>query len=201
MEKVRRCIECGHHLPEDAHPLAGLCSKECKTARNNRARRERNLEKKRQRGSKCSECNGAIPPEMKVRSTCSDRCDIERRRRIDRERYRNNPDRRKACIDSYDRERVAEWRRDNPERHRESNRRRREAIKSTGSEPLLREEIFQSGNWTCGICQGPIDPSLTWPHRDSATVDHIIPLSKGGKHVRENVQPAHLGCNASKGNR
>ena len=201
MKRERKCIECGGLLPEGAHRLAELCSKECKTARNNRARRERNTEKKRQRGSKCSECNGAIPLEMKVRSTCSDRCDAERRRRIDRERYRENPDRRKACIDSYNSERRAEWRRANPERYRESNRRRQEVIESTGSEPLSREEVFQSGNWTCGICQEPIDPSLTWPHRDSATVDHIIPLSKGGKHVRENVQPAHLGCNASKGNR
>ena len=201
MEKVRRCIECGHPLPEDAHPLAGLCSKECKRIRNNRARNEKAIRKKKERAARCSECNSLIPAEMKVRSTCSDKCDMERRRRIDRERYRENPDRRKACIDSYDREQRAEWRRANPERYRESNRRRQAAIKSTGDEPLLWKEIFQSGNWTCGICQEPIDPSLKWPHRDSPSVDHIIPLSKGGKHIRENVQPAHLGCNASKGNR
>lgn len=31
--------------------------------------------------------------------------------------------------------------------------------------------------------------------------DHVIPLSKGGPHTRENVVPACKPCNASKGNR
>lgn len=35
----------------------------------------------------------------------------------------------------------------------------------------------------------------------SRTRDHIIPLSAGGPDVRENWQPAHLGCNSSKGSR
>ena len=31
------------------------------------------------------------------------------------------------------------------------------------------------------------------------TIDHIIPLSKGGGHTWDNVQLAHLGCNSTKG--
>ena len=33
------------------------------------------------------------------------------------------------------------------------------------------------------------------------TQDHIIPLSKGGKHTKENVAPACLSCNCKKGNK
>lgn len=33
------------------------------------------------------------------------------------------------------------------------------------------------------------------------TVDHVVPLSKGGLHVRENVVAACKSCNSKKGNR
>ena len=33
------------------------------------------------------------------------------------------------------------------------------------------------------------------------TADHIIPRSLGGEDTIENLRPAHLSCNASRGNR
>lgn len=33
------------------------------------------------------------------------------------------------------------------------------------------------------------------------TVDHVVPLSRGGEHTWDNVKLAHLSCNASKGGR
>ncbi|MDD5510884.1 MAG: HNH endonuclease signature motif containing protein [Dehalococcoidales bacterium] len=33
------------------------------------------------------------------------------------------------------------------------------------------------------------------------TMDHIIPINKGGHHVKENIIPACLRCNAKKGDR
>jgi 5-methylcytosine-specific restriction endonuclease McrA len=33
------------------------------------------------------------------------------------------------------------------------------------------------------------------------TLDHIIPLSKGGTHTWDNVRPAHRRCNELKGDR
>lgn len=32
-----------------------------------------------------------------------------------------------------------------------------------------------------------------------ASLDHIIPLSRGGHHTADNVQAAHLACNHRKG--
>lgn len=52
---------------------------------------------------------------------------------------------------------------------------------------------------TCGICGLEIDPTYKSPHPLSATVDHIIPVSKGG-HPSDlsNLQAAHRYCNLRK---
>ena len=52
---------------------------------------------------------------------------------------------------------------------------------------------------TCGICGKPVDMSLKYPHPMSPTVDHIIPVSKGG-HPSDinNLQLAHRCCNRQK---
>jgi len=51
----------------------------------------------------------------------------------------------------------------------------------------------------CGICGKPVDFSLRYPHPLSATVDHIIPVSKGGHPSDlDNLQLAHRCCNREK---
>ncbi len=51
----------------------------------------------------------------------------------------------------------------------------------------------------CGICGRPVDKALKWPHPFSPTVDHIIPIDKGG-HPSDisNLQLAHWCCNRRK---
>lgn len=52
---------------------------------------------------------------------------------------------------------------------------------------------------TCGICGKPVDKSLKWPHPMSPTVDHIIPINKGGHPSDiDNLQLAHWCCNRAK---
>lgn len=51
----------------------------------------------------------------------------------------------------------------------------------------------------CGICGRPVDKSLRYPHPMSATVDHIIPVDRGGHPSdRDNLQLAHFACNRAK---
>lgn len=51
----------------------------------------------------------------------------------------------------------------------------------------------------CGICGKPVDKSFKFPHPLSPSIDHIIPVDKGG-HPSDmnNLQLAHLCCNRFK---
>lgn len=51
----------------------------------------------------------------------------------------------------------------------------------------------------CALCGQPVDMSLRYPHPMSKTVDHIIPIARGG-HPSDlaNLQLAHLACNLAK---
>ena len=52
------------------------------------------------------------------------------------------------------------------------------------------------------ICGRPVNFDLKFPDPWSATLDHIIPISKGGSVVDiENLQLAHLQCNRMKASR
>lgn len=55
---------------------------------------------------------------------------------------------------------------------------------------------------TCAICGKPVDKSLKFPDPMSGTIDHIIPVDKGG-HLsdRSNLQLAHFRCNRNKSNK
>lgn len=52
----------------------------------------------------------------------------------------------------------------------------------------------------CAICGKPVDKTLKSPHPMSATIDHIVPIAKGG-HPSDitNLQLAHRQCNRAKG--
>ena len=60
--------------------------------------------------------------------------------------------------------------------------------------------LFELYGWTCCICARKIDKRLRCPNYWAATIDHVIPLSKGGTHTWDNVRPAHWKCNMDKGN-
>lgn len=60
-------------------------------------------------------------------------------------------------------------------------------------------QIILKTQTVCGICGKPVDFSYKYPHPLSPTVDHIIPVSKGG-HPSDlsNLQLAHRCCNREK---
>lgn len=80
-----------------------------------------------------------------------------------------------------------------------AKRNRRRARKLTAPyEEFSRSEIFERDGWKCGLCSQPVDRDLAHPDPMSASLDHIVPLAKGGSHTRSNVQCAHLICNSRK---
>lgn len=51
----------------------------------------------------------------------------------------------------------------------------------------------------CGICGKPVDFNLKFPNPMSPSIDHIIPVDRGGHPSDiDNLQLAHLCCNRSK---
>jgi hypothetical protein len=59
---------------------------------------------------------------------------------------------------------------------------------------LSRERLFQRDRHVCAYCSNRFD------ERD-LTVEHIVPLSRGGRQTWMNVVTACRGCNSRKGNR
>ncbi|MGW3427928.1 HNH endonuclease [Streptomyces melanosporofaciens] len=97
------------------------------------------------------------------------------------------------------RETLPHWRKRYPEVAALSDARRRALIEqAVKGEPFAPKDVYERDQWTCGLCRQPVDPGLAWPHPMSASVDHIVPLSRGGEHSMGNVQCAHLSCNARK---
>lgn len=64
----------------------------------------------------------------------------------------------------------------------------------------VRHKVFVRDGWTCHICGRGIDTShmgTIW----APSVDHVVPVSRGGTHNLDNLRAAHLRCNMSKGGR
>lgn len=76
---------------------------------------------------------------------------------------------------------------------------RRAKVVATRTEYVNYEEIYEYYNYECYLCNEAIDLTVTWPHPKSKSMDHIIPLAKGGSHTRDNLAPAHAQCNMLKG--
>lgn len=123
------------------------------------------------------------------------------------------------------RDNVASWKTNNPDKVIERNKRyywenlvretERNRLKSktrdwapknnqrrsVGKVDWSKEMIVDTYGLSCHLCDSDIDHTLPWPNPFSFTVDHVIPISKGGTNDFSNVRPAHARCNFSKGNK
>lgn len=82
-----------------------------------------------------------------------------------------------------------------------SNHVRRVRMKSATIEKVNPLEVFERDGWICQLCGYSVSKLMDPKLGDMASLDHIIPISKGGQHSYANTQLAHLSCNISKGNR
>lgn len=64
-------------------------------------------------------------------------------------------------------------------------------------QPHVPALFIRDGN-SCGVCREEIDPILKYPDMRSASVDHVMPRSRGGADHLDNYQLAHFLCNIRK---
>jgi len=55
-------------------------------------------------------------------------------------------------------------------------------------------QVYKEARGICALCKKYVKPK-------EASLDHKVPVSKGGKHHKSNVQLAHVRCNKKKGDR
>lgn len=79
--------------------------------------------------------------------------------------------------------------------HMNVTRRQRKRDGAIPGERVEAPDIFARDKWLCGLCHRKVDKRLKWPHKMSASLDHITPLAEGGAHAAYNLQCAHLLCN------
>lgn len=163
-------------------------------------------------GRLCSKCNqvqpeGAFKPRGHV---CID-CFRAKSRRDGAKSYHKNPQKhRDSALRAQNRkhdeylERQRIWREANGRRYRAEHRdqiyacfaRRRAAIaKSALIEKVDRAAIIARDNSTCYLwCGRKLEPS-------EITIEHVVPLSRGGTHTADNLRVACMPCNSRKGRR
>jgi 5-methylcytosine-specific restriction endonuclease McrA len=66
---------------------------------------------------------------------------------------------------------------------------------------LSADKIVEIYGQNCHICLEPISLELPRTSKLGLTVDHVIPISKGGDDNIENLRPAHWICNIRKSNK
>jgi 5-methylcytosine-specific restriction endonuclease McrA len=94
-----------------------------------------------------------------------------------------------------------EWQKANPQLVRDISNRRRAAKFSREFEKIDRDLVFERDAYECKLCSKPLDMTAKFPHPLSPTLDHSVPLNKGGHHLYVNLQAAHFRCNTAKGDR
>jgi len=64
-----------------------------------------------------------------------------------------------------------------------------------------RRRVIEVWGTVCWLCRKPCLTSVRPLHPLYLTLDHVVPRSKGGDDSIDNLRPAHLRCNTSRGAR
>lgn len=149
--------------------------------------------------TRCVECQEIFTAPDARTKVCSDTC------RRTRARARYTPKARVAvtCQDC-----KAEYRstrgnrgvcRRCQKRRRGRNHRERARALGVPYEPINRLQVFTRDLWRCGLCGQEVLRTEVAPHPRSPSLDHIVPMARGGGHTYDNVQLACFLCNSRKG--
>lgn len=207
------CLVCGKSTEDREGPgVADYCAA-CKRARANvLAKAARNKRLADRFGSRYCSCGAGVqkPAYGPWPKSCPE-CTETRNRQSHRKSYeviRHDPEKWVAYLDrlrplqqawrTANPDRVSErdrlWRKKNPHRVRETKHRRRARLASACSPGVSDRDwrrLLRRYRFTCAYCG---DCGFL-------TMDHIVPIARGGRHSIGNVLPACGRCNSSKRDR
>lgn len=68
-------------------------------------------------------------------------------------------------------------------------------------DPKVRHSLYERDNWTCQLCDKPIDRDAHWNADYAPSLDHIVPQSTMliPDHAPANLRTAHRVCNSIRG--
>lgn len=90
-------------------------------------------------------------------------------------------------------QKVRAWIEANREKVRDMVQRREALRKGNYCEKVDRKAVIERDKSICHICGKKVKPK-------DMSLDHLIPLSKGGPHKAINLRVAHRSCNSRRGN-
>lgn len=146
-----------------------------------RAWQKKNPDKVRAAAQKYSKKNAE---KLRAKAVANYWRDPEQGRKRGREAYRRNPEDKKR--------RARLWREANPEKVKENGRNRRALVRGAEGRHTASDivDIFKMQGGRCAYCRKKL--------KGVYHVDHIIPLSKGGRNDRRNLQITCQPCNQLK---
>lgn len=206
---IQVCEICKKEFENDrAGAPSKVCSRECK------------LEKERRRGRamrpvysrNCEICEKEFVTRNKVSFACSPECQRERVRNYGKAKWLIE----KANLPET-KEIVCQWcnefvvvpysltggRKFHDECMKQATRarNRKKSVKRQGAKTqahIVHEVIAERDNYVCHLCGELVDMSLPRRSHYGATLDHVIPIAKGGLDSEDNVKLAHWICNVRK---
>lgn len=185
------CFHCGQQF-QRRHSEHRYCSNKCSKAAF------------KTRGGKaaaavvsCERCGAQFVRTNLKRRFCSTSCQHtaraarwqRRHREQFREHWRDWYRRNAEKVKTY----VRDWKRKNPDREALYERRRRASRLRVGGRHSMDDVLLllEAYEWRCAYCG----------EGGRLTIDHLVPLSRGGSDGIENLIPACLSCNSSKHDR
>lgn len=93
------------------------------------------------------------------------------------------------------------WEQDQQEQKRIHKDRRRARKKQAYVADVWRTRVFEADSYRCHMCNRKTNPNKATPHPLAPTIDHLIPLARGGTHEPANCRTACFECNCLKGDR
>lgn len=128
--------------------------------------------------SRCRECQKILRADS-----------YKRNREYERDRNRAWHQENKPWMREERREQFNAWRRANQHRRVVERHKRRGILKDAGTFPISEwYELCAKHNNKCLRCG-----------KDEVTIDHVVPIARGGSNTIDNVQPLCQSCNSSKG--